>query len=162
MRLIIDIGNTFVKYALFENNKIIKFFKKSEVDFKLINEIILKSKVNSTIVSSVRKQIDWKIKSKFIELNYKTKLPIKINYKTPKTIGNDRVANIVAASRIYPNENVLVIDAGTCITFDFIDLNNIYVGGRISPGIEMRYKALFNQTHNYAFSLHLQILYQLS
>ena len=55
MRLIIDIGNTFVKYALFENNKIIKFFKKSEVDFKLINEIILKSKVNSTIVSSVRK-----------------------------------------------------------------------------------------------------------
>ncbi len=148
MRLIIDIGNTFVKYALFKNDKIIKFFKKSEVDFKFINETISKNKVNSTIVSSVRKQIDWKIKSKFIELNYKTKLPIKINYKTPKTIGNDRVANIVAASRIYPNENVLVIDAGTCITFDFIDLNNIYVGGRISPGIEMRYKALFNQTDN--------------
>ena len=49
---------------------------------------------------------------------------------------------------MYPNENVLIVDAGTCITFDFIDLNNIYVGGRISPGVEMRYKALFNQTNN--------------
>ena len=78
MRLIIDIGNTFVKYALFKNDKIIKIFKKSEGDFKFINETISKNKVNSTIVSSVRKQIDWKIKSKFIELNYKTKLPIKI------------------------------------------------------------------------------------
>ena len=50
---------------------------------------------------------------------------------------------------MYPNENVLIVDAGTCITFDFIDLNNIYVGGRISPGVEMRYKALFNQTNNF-------------
>ena len=57
MRLIIDIGNTFVKYALFKNDKIIKFFKKSEVDFKFINETISKNKVNSTIVSSVRNKL---------------------------------------------------------------------------------------------------------
>ena len=145
MRLVIDIGNTFVKYALFKNDKIIKFFKKSEVDFKLINATISKNKVNSTIVSSVRKRIDLKIKSKFIDLSHKTKLPIKINYKTPKTIGNDRVANIVAASTLYPNKNVLIVDAGTCITFDFIDFNNTHIGGRISPGIEMRYEALFNR-----------------
>ena len=148
MRLIIDIGNTLVKYALFNNDKLLQLSKKNEVDHNYINQIISKNSVNSVIVSSVRKQIDWNVNTKLIVLNHTTKLPITINYETPKTLGNDRIANVVAASVLYPNKNILIIDAGTCITFDLIDLNRVFLGGRISPGIEMRYKSLYEFTDN--------------
>ena len=148
MRLIIDIGNTLVKYALFNNDKLLQLSKKNDVDYKYIDQIISENSVNSVIVSSVRKKIDWNINTKLVVLNHTTKLPITINYKTPKTLGNDRIANIVGASVLYPNKNILVIDAGTCITFDFIDSNQVYQGGRISPGIEMRYKSLHEFTDN--------------
>ena len=148
MRLIIDIGNTFVKYALFNNDKLLQLSKKNEVDHNYINQIISKNSVNSVIVSSVRKQIDWNVNTKLVVLNHTTKLPITINYETPKTLGNDRIANVVAASVLYPNKNILIIDAGTCITFDLIDLNRVFLGGRISPGIEMRYKSLYEFTDN--------------
>ena len=65
-----------------------------------------------------------------------------LNYKNPETLGKDRIANIVAVSEEYPNKNVVVIDAGTCITYDFINKDQEYLGGRISPGLEMRYKSL--------------------
>ena len=148
MRLIIDIGNTLVKYAVFNNDKLLKLSKKNEVDHNYINQIISENRVKSVIVSSVRKKIEWSINTKLVVLNHTTKLPITINYKTPKTLGNDRIANIVAASLLYPNKNILVIDAGTCITFDFIDSSKVYRGGRISPGIEMRYKSLHEFTDN--------------
>ena len=148
MRLIIDIGNTLVKYALFNNDKLLQLSKKNEVDHNYINQIISKNSVNSVIVSSVRKKIDWNVNTKLVVLNHTTKLPITINYETPKTLGNDRIANVVAASVLYPNKNILVIDAGTCITFDLIDLNKVFLGGRISPGIEMRYKSLYEFTDN--------------
>ena len=67
-------------------------------------------------------------------------------YKTPKTLGVDRIALASAAIQKYPKKNVLVIDAGTCITFDFISKDKEYLGGAISPGIQMRYKALHNFT----------------
>ena len=148
MRLIIDIGNTLVKYAVFNNDKLLKLSKKNEVDHNYINQIISENRVKSVIVSSVRKKIDWNISTKLVVLNHTTKLPITLNYKTPKTLGNDRIANLVGASVFYPNKNTLVIDAGTCITFDFIDLNKVYHGGRISPGIEMRYRSLHEFTEN--------------
>ena len=129
MRLIIDIGNTLVKYALFNNDKLLQLSKKNEVDHNYINQIISKNSVNSVIVSSVRKKIDWNVNTKLVVLNHTTKLPITINYETPKTLGNDRIANVVAASVLYPNKNILVIDAGTCITFDLIDLNKVFLGG---------------------------------
>ena len=66
--------------------------------------------MNSVIVSSVRKKIDWNINKKLVVLNHTTKLPITINYKTPKTLGNDRIANLVGASVLYPDKNILVID----------------------------------------------------
>ena len=148
MRLIIDIGNTLVKYALFNNDKLLQLSKKNQVDHNYIDQIISKNSVNSVIVSSVRKKIEWNINTKLVVLNHTTKLPITINYKTPKTLGNDRIANAVGASLLYPNKNILVIDAGTCITFDFINSDKVYQGGRISPGIEMRYKSLHEFTDN--------------
>lgn len=148
MRLIIDIGNTLVKYALFNNDKLLQLSKKNEVDHNYIDQIISENCINSVIVSSVRKKIDWNVNTKLVVLNHTTKLPITINYETPKTLGNDRIANAVAASVLYPDKNILIIDAGTCITFDFIDIKKVYQGGRISPGIEMRYKSLYEFTDN--------------
>ena len=78
----------------------------------------------------------------------KTNVPITVKYKTPNTLGKDRLAGVVAAAVLYPNKNVLVIDAGSCITMDYIDKNKVYFGGRISPGIEMRYNSLKKFTKN--------------
>jgi len=81
-------------------------------------------------------------------LNENTKLPFINKYKTPKTLGVDRIALIAAAIFRYPNENVLIFDAGSCLTYDFINNNKVFYGGAISPGIEMRYKALNSYTEN--------------
>ena len=79
-------------------------------------------------------------------MNTTTPLPFKNRYTTPSTLGNDRIALAAAAVCVYPLKNTLVIDAGTCITFDFINSKNEYLGGAISPGIGMRYKSLHQYT----------------
>jgi len=148
MKLIIDIGNTLVKYAIFSSDEIVIIYKKNDVEISFMQELIQKHHVNDVIISSVRDKVDGDFGIKTLYLNHLTPFPITINYETPETLGNDRIANIVAASVLYPNKNILIIDAGTCITIDFIDQNKEYQGGRISPGIEMRYKSLHKYTSN--------------
>lgn len=148
MKLIIDIGNTLVKYAIFSSDEIVIIYKKNDVEISFMQELIQKHNVNDVIISSVRDKVDGDFGIKTLYLNHLTPLPITINYETPETLGNDRIANVVAASFLYPNKNILIIDAGTCITIDFIDQNKEYQGGRISPGIEMRYKSLHKYTSN--------------
>jgi len=156
MNVCIDIGNTRIKSAFFIKDEI------SEVYFgldDLINNLNKEFKSNlhlsiSCIISSVRKDIPKKIlefKEKFktiVILSDKTKLPIKIDYKTPETLGRDRIAAAVGAKKIFPKENCIVVDAGTCITYDFVDKNFNYRGGSISPGILMRLKAMNEFTAN--------------
>ena len=91
-------------------------------------------------------------------LSSETKVPFKNNYETPKTLGVDRIALAAAATKKYPQRNVLIIDAGTCITFDFINKKNEYLGGAISLGIAMRYKAL----HDYTSKLPLLEMHEVS
>jgi type III pantothenate kinase len=148
MKLIIDIGNTLVKYAIFSSDEIVIIYKKNDVEISFMQELIQKHNVNDVIISSVRDKVDGDFGIKTLYLNHLTPFPITINYETPETLGNDRIANVVAASFLYPNKNILIIDAGTCITIDFIDQNKEYQGGRISPGIEMRYKSLHKYTSN--------------
>jgi len=148
MKLIIDIGNTLVKYAIFSSDEIVIIYKKNDVEISFMQELIQKHNVNDVIISSVRDKVDGDFGIKTLYLNHLTPFPITINYETPETLGNDRIANVVAASVLYPNKNILIIDAGTCITIDFIDQNKEYQGGRISPGIEMRYKSLNKYTSN--------------
>ena len=148
MNLVIDIGNSLVKYAVFSGNEIIEL-KKMEIENEaLIKNLLSEYKIKSIIISSVRKERDWNFNIRTIVLSEKTKLPITLQYKTPQTLGNDRIANVVAVTSLYKNKNILVIDAGTCITFDFIDNNSCYHGGRISPGLNMRYKSLNEFTSN--------------
>jgi len=78
----------------------------------------------------------------FIELDHQTELPIKNLYETPETLGKDRLAAAVGANELFPNQNLLIIDAGTAITYDLVSEKNEFIGGNISPGLQMRFKAL--------------------
>ncbi len=149
MNLIVDVGNTFIKLAVFEGFKLI--YKKSFklLDFKTAYEFFKKKfpDLDSAIISSVARlpKSDQNLISsdfKTLILSANTILPFVNLYKTPKTLGVDRLALVSAASHQFPKKNVLVIDAGTCVTYDFINTNNAYLGGAISPGIRMRYKSL--------------------
>ncbi|MBE50850.1 MAG: pantothenate kinase [Flavobacteriales bacterium] len=152
MNLIIDIGNTFVKYAVFSNNDIIYFLKDKDFDNDIANQVIKDYKVSSCIISSVREKISYNLKtSSVFELSHKTKIPFNIIYSNKETLGADRIAAIVGATELHRNNNILIIDAGTCITFDYIDNNSNYRGGRISPGIMLRYRSLFDYTSKLPF-----------
>tara|TARA_B100001029_G_C14943141_1_gene384370 strand:- start:104 stop:814 length:711 start_codon:yes stop_codon:yes gene_type:complete len=142
MNLIIDIGNTLVKYAIFHDDTLLDLSISSKIEIDKINNLVKDFNVNKVISCSVRKKVMFDLDIDVMYLTHNTSLPIKLNYKTPETLGKDRIANIVAVFEDYPHKNVVVIDAGTCITYDFIDENGEYYGGRISPGIEMRYNSL--------------------
>lgn len=155
MNLIIDVGNTSVKMAIYSKNKLIRLVRCKVEDIE-ISYIELKKRYKSiqkAIISSVGK-VDKEyffflqdIPS-LVYLSHKTPLPFKNHYKTPKTLGVDRIALVCASVEQFPNNNALIIDAGTCITYDFINANNEYLGGAISPGINTRYKSLNNLTAN--------------
>ncbi len=152
LKLIIDIGNTKTKAALYDNGK--NVFEGSTVDdaTEFMKAVLKKGKVDSAIVSSVKKENAFlkdllkREKIKILELNAATPLPFKNMYETPETLGNDRKALAAAASVLFPDENVLVVDAGTSITYDFVNNRNEYLGGAIAPGVMMRFKALHNFT----------------
>ncbi len=146
MKLVIDIGNTNIKLALFDDKRAIKFSNIYNCNLKEIQAFVDKVVVKSSIISSVRDLNSdiLRIASYFnaIIFSYETPVPIINNYKSPDTLGNDRLAAVVGAAFLYPEKDILVFDAGTCLTIDFINFKNEYIGGRISPGIQMRFKAL--------------------
>jgi len=145
--LVIDIGNSANKIAVFENDEIL-FQEVSELSFQQnIKAITTSHVIENIIISSVKNDVDIdekQIAEKFnyIKFNSDTKIPIHNKYKCPKSLGLDRLAAVIGANHIFPNNNVLVIDAGTCITYDTIDESANYYGGSISPGIKMRFKAM--------------------
>jgi type III pantothenate kinase len=153
MNLIVDIGNSSVKLAVFEQNKLL-YTSRCEADnlTDKVREICIEySKIKQLLVSSVVVFSDklFSVLSnygKVYVLNHNFKMPFKNLYKTPETLGLDRLALAAASIQQYPKKNTLIIDAGTCITYDFVDENANYFGGAISPGLQMRYKALHNQT----------------
>jgi type III pantothenate kinase len=110
-------------------------------------------KIKFSLISNVSNVSDSTIKKilrgkeiKIFDFASSLKLPFTVKYKTIETLGNDRLALVAAAVKLYPDSNNIIIDAGTCLTVDFISDENIYLGGMISPGIDMRYKSLKNYT----------------
>jgi len=155
MNLIIDIGNTATKLAVFQSDKIKEVQTVSAQNLVLEVEKLLKkfSGIKQGLLSSVKITDYLEIESlqkllpiKILEATFK--LPFKNGYDTPLTLGVDRLALMAAAFNQHPNSNVLVIDAGSCITYDFMDSDQNYLGGAISPGVEMRYKSLEAFTSN--------------
>ena len=149
MNLIVDVGNSSVKLAVFQDSKLIrsykctlenflKKFQEIKKDYPQISFSIFSSVVNDSL--GFEKVLEKE--TNLYVLNQNTKLPFKNNYASPQTLGKDRLALVAAASLNYQHENVLIIDAGTCITFDFKNTSNEYLGGAISPGLQMRLMAL--------------------
>lgn len=154
MNLIIDVGNTRIKCAVFNKSKIIhneliSYKNLIEEVYKKIEFYNCKNAIISSVANLNKFQISQiKDKINLIILNSETKIPFNNKYNTPKTLGVDRIALASAAVTSFPNKNVLIIDAGTCITYDFIDKESNYFGGAISPGLAMRYKSLNYFTDN--------------
>jgi type III pantothenate kinase len=153
MNLIIDVGNTAVKFAVFENGgivhdestEVLNLLKKAKelcgaypkIDWIIVSTVV---HLDKRILNALSKLCNLQV------LGHDTKTPFKNLYASPKTLGVDRIALAAAAHRKNPEGTTLVIDAGTCITYDLINNSGEYVGGAISPGLTMRYKALNTQT----------------
>ncbi len=152
MNLCIDRGNSLTKIGIFVNEKLLttKVFEKFGLEqvVQIFSEYSIENVILSSVVDTenVLKNYLKDRSNFFVELSHKTKLPFVNTYLTPETLGKDRIAAVAGAAWLKPNTDLLVIDAGTAITFDFIDANSIYHGGNIAPGIEMRARALHQYT----------------
>ncbi|MBN2263204.1 MAG: type III pantothenate kinase [Prolixibacteraceae bacterium] len=151
--LVIDIGNTRTKVAVFENNRMLKSSLTESLTNEYIEQFVANfSEINNAIISSVRnntseiQQIISKHVAHTLVLDHNTPIPIENLYQTPQTLGKDRLAAAVGANYLYPNSDLLIIDAGTAITYDFVNNKNQYKGGFITPGLNMRFKALHQFT----------------
>ena len=151
MNLILDFGNTRVKAALFKEHNLLhaKGYANAE---EFVKDLSFFAEAKSCMIGSVTSAHENIIealnkKIKVHHFSAKTPLPIKNLYKSASTLGSDRIAASVGAFSIYPNKNVLCIDAGTCLKFNFTNSNNEYLGGAISSGLQLRFKALHDYTH---------------
>lgn len=151
MIYILDAGNTSIKVAAFKNDILQDVKRLLFNDLLELNDFVLNSTdvvYCSSVLSNEKEDL---LVNKFFRckfFNHDSKLPIIINYLTPKTLGKDRICNAVGAHSSFPSKNVLSIDIGTCIKFDLIDEKGVYQGGAISPGIRLRYQSLNQFTDN--------------
>ncbi|HPW65993.1 MAG TPA: type III pantothenate kinase [Salinivirgaceae bacterium] len=149
MYVVIDIGNTTTKVGYFKNNELIE--KKIVETNKIRYDDLFNTHIKAVIIAASGRHltgIENYLTDKnilFYVLSYKTKLPIKIDYKTPETLGLDRIAGSVGATVLFPNRPSLIIDIGTAVTYDLV-VNNCFMGGNISPGLKLRSLSLNEHT----------------
>ncbi len=149
MNLVVDAGNTFSKVGWFEGDELRRH--ESQLTFPELLDILRLVEVEHVIFSSVSHDAE-KIQEVLqpnvpvLTLNSQTPLPIVKDYDTPDTLGADRIAAAVGAVEVFPDEDRLVIDMGTCITYDLVDRAGRFQGGAISPGMRMRFKAMHSFT----------------
>jgi type III pantothenate kinase len=149
MNLVIDSGNTAIKVGVFEKNDLVD--KNAFSSIEQMHAHLKDATIENILISSVKADADQisatlgKAGKTFI-LNHTLPLPVKNLYSTPTTLGVDRLAGACGAQQLFPAQNCLVIDAGTCVTYDFIDKAGAYHGGGISPGLSMRFQAVHTFT----------------
>ena len=146
MNLVIDIGNTRVKAALFKESHLFELKIYDSVS-SLLSDLHFIRKAQYAIIGSVVDELElfYSALSAIIPtlvFNTQTKIPLHNLYHSAATLGSDRLSASIGGYCLYPNSNVLVIDAGTCIKYNFTNSQNQYLGGGISPGIQMKFKAL--------------------
>jgi len=151
MNLIVDIGNSSTKLAVYKGRKKISVSRITELSCAELEKELSGYKFKRAVISSVREMPPFIADLLFANisfvhlLSYKSKLPVILEYETPETLGTDRIAAVAGAFDLFPQSEVLVIDAGTAITYDFLS-GNLFKGGNISPGLSMRFKALHKFT----------------
>lgn len=153
MNLVIDIGNTRTKFSVFNRGEVLITVPVEEMLPEHIEMLQNEHPDLKSAILSAVKEYSPKLKKvlsekfdRFIELDQNTPIPLENLYQTKDTLGKDRIAAAVGAFDLYPDTNLLVIDAGTAITYDIINEKGQFLGGNISPGIEMRFKALHQFT----------------
>lgn len=151
MNLAIDFGNSLVKAAIFQNDELILQKSWQKLSIGALQQLTRALQIDGAIVSSVTNDSqsieEWLRKRyHFVKLTPRTPVTVKNHYETPGTLGTDRLAGMVAANDMFPKKNVLVIGAGTCITYDVIRKSTDYFGGNITPGLDMRLRAMHTFT----------------
>jgi type III pantothenate kinase len=147
--LVIDYGNSSAKVGIFEDHTLREKLVIS--DTTELKKFLDQSRQENFIISSVSHDpvevSSWvvHVRKKFI-LHHTLPLPITNRYGSPSTLGPDRLAGVCGAQQMFPEQNCLVVDAGTCITYDFIDASGSFLGGGISPGLSMRFQAVHTFT----------------
>lgn len=151
MNLSIDFGNTRTKLALFKEDELKHKFVIEKLSISDLNAILTNHSVKKIIYSSVVQLetvlADYLQQHQALVLTTTTALPFENQYRTPATLGKDRLAAVAAATHLFPQQNTLVIDAGTCITYDWLIEGTTYIGGNIAPGLQMRLKAMHHFTN---------------
>ena len=160
MQLIIDIGNTRIKYYVFDCNIILDSFSEELINWEISLNKIKKSypglskAILSDVNGSFEKQLQYALKKfQWFRCSIDLKLPFTTRYNPSLELGEDRIALLAACAYLYPKQDVLVIDLGSCITYDLLNREGVHQGGSISPGFLTRYKSM----HHYSGKLPLLI-----
>jgi type III pantothenate kinase len=147
MNLIIDFGNTATKAATFRDDSLVEFI--SNTTLSELQERTTNFNFDHIFISTVsvsRERIAQGFDQEVIFLTHETPVPFNNTYETRETLGLDRIAAVAGSTLYSEGENCLIIDIGTCITYDFINSERDYLGGSISPGLQMRFRALHELT----------------
>ena len=155
MNLCIDQGNSRTKVALFAEGRIVKnlmyrAFTSADVErlfslYPIANSIVSSvANIEPAVVNALHR-----LSKRFILFDHLTPLPIANRYQTPETLGHDRIAAAVGAAHLCPNSNLLIVDAGSAITYDFVSAEQGFLGGNIAPGMRMRLTSLHQTTKNW-------------
>ena len=147
MNLIVDIGNTRTKIAFFQKNTLVEKAIVEAITLDALSVMLQGRAIEGVIMSitgvDTEEVANWlRERYFFIHFDSETPLPIENLYTTPQTLGKDRLAAVVAAHYLFPKKNCLVMDSGTCITYNFINNKGQFLGGNIAPGLNMRLKAM--------------------
>ena len=147
MNLTIDMGNTRVKYAVFDGGTVVSDGCSEEFDEAVIDRILAAHPgITQAIVATTRGPVDDTVAlvrrriGRCLRLSPQLPLPIRNGYTTPETLGEDRLAAAVGAASLYPGRNLLIVDFGTAITIDQVSADGVFRGGNISPGVQMRFR----------------------
>ncbi len=152
MYIAIDIGNTLQKVAVFsDEGEMLTLVAEPDLQSDTIAKLLDEYPIHHSILSSVgveRSDIQELLseRTSLLRFTHATPLPICTDYQTPETLGLDRLACAVAAHSLFPTDNVLAIQAGSCLVTDFVTADGHYLGGSISPGVDMRLAALHHFT----------------
>lgn len=152
MNVVIDIGNTRSKYAFFDGRDLLSYgFDPQDLVAQLRGIAGQKEEINLFLSGSgkIVPQLREALKEQatfWLEAGTELELPIEIGYKTPETLGFDRIAICVGAHALFPGQELLVIDSGTAITYNYVSREGCFLGGNIAPGVETRFKSLHRYT----------------
>ena len=158
VNLIVEQGNTILKIAVFDGDRMVACSQHNGRDPSCIRELFEQHKPDIGIMSSVTgedKSLTKVLKtqlSHFLWLDETVPVPVSIAYKTVNTLGKDRIAAVVGANYLQPEQHLLVIDAGTAITYELLEESGIYKGGNISPGMTTRFRSLNQFTKQLPFA----------